>query len=129
MTAEDAAEIRRRLDGMVDCYNNNNMYEAAKYFLVDCTCMAPGKPTFVGREGQAASFRRSFEILGVTKLLWKVDLFHHLDDEVALTSYFWHNINDDGVDLCNGKGCFMWRKVRGEWMIAVEVWNCNPDDK
>ncbi|XP_077982584.1 uncharacterized protein LOC144437517 [Glandiceps talaboti] len=106
-------------------YNVGNIRMLVELYDCNATMMAPGLPPKVGREGIG---------VGLSEMRKKIASYHpHAPDEVGRINgddliYFTSGFtcyNPDGEPLYPGKGVFMLKKVKGEYLVYTDCFNYN----
>ncbi|CAH1252959.1 uncharacterized protein [Branchiostoma lanceolatum] len=122
--ADLKAQIEARHEKFMTFYKARDAKGMASLYTEDCRFLPPGLDAHYGREGAEKLFVDEWAAGGKTMEL-KVEEVGPMGSDVIYERASFTTKCDDGSVFEAGKSLAIWKKVGGEWLIDIDIYNIN----
>jgi ketosteroid isomerase-like protein len=122
--SEDLQVAQALNDSLAAAFNGGDSVSIAHLYAEDAILMPPGAKMINGRDGVERYWRTASRSIADTKLT-ALDVRSASDTEADEVGSFTAKTTGAHPHSIVGKFVILWRKVEGEWKVAVDIWNAN----
>ncbi|XP_066266886.1 uncharacterized protein [Branchiostoma lanceolatum] len=123
------AGLKALIDGKNEkgfaCFKANDIKGVANLFTEDAKIMPPGSDTAHGREGVEKAISGYRAAHGVTTLKLKSEEVGPMGSDFTYDRGTYTAKAEDGTVADTGKYVIIYKKVGGDWLIYIDIFNTN----
>ncbi|XP_077982726.1 uncharacterized protein LOC144437619 [Glandiceps talaboti] len=124
--AEDLKDFCQKLqEGPVKRYKGGDFKGLSELYTPDCKLMPSGTNVLFGREAVENAFRNFYNTGAKSSSLHTDEAGQVRGDDCLYERGHYQFYNEDESVREEGKYVVIWKKVNGEYLIDIDIWNAN----